>query len=64
MEEYEEFNETVYFLSIDLEIDEADIEDDDEMMHDIKLHEEGQITWEELFNRGERRFGSIEDRGI
>jgi hypothetical protein len=64
MEEYEEFNETVYFLSIDLEVDEADIEADDELMYNVKLHDEGQLTWEELFARGERAFGSIEDRGI
>jgi hypothetical protein len=62
--EYEEFNQTVYFLSIDLEVDETEIESDDEMMHNIKLHDENQITWEELFARGERIFGSIEDRGI
>lgn len=61
---YEEFNQTVYFLSIDLEVDEELIEADDELMHNIKLHDEGQITWEQLFERGERTFGSIEDRGI
>lgn len=64
MDEYEEVNQTVYFLSIDLEVDETEIEDHDEMMHNIKLHDEGQITWEDLFARGERVFGSIEDRGI
>ena len=64
MDEYEEFNETVYFLSIDLEVDETEIEEHDEMMHNIKLHDEGQITWDELFARGEATFGSIEDRGI
>lgn len=62
--EYEEFNDTVYFLSLDLEVDEADIESDDEMMYDIELYNQEQITYEELFARGERRFGSIEDRGI
>jgi hypothetical protein len=62
--EYEEFNESVYWLSIELEVDEQDIEDDDEMMHNIKLYEEEQITWEDLFARGEARYGTIEDRGI
>jgi hypothetical protein len=62
--EYEEFNESVYWLSIELEIDEQDIEDHDEMMHNIKLYEQEQITWEDLFARGEAAFGSIEDRGI
>lgn len=62
--EYEDFNGGVYFLSIDLEVDEADIEADDEMMYNIALYNQGQITYEELFARGERTFGSIEDRGI
>jgi hypothetical protein len=62
--EYEEFNESVYWLSIELEVDEQDIEDHDEMMHNIKLYEQQQITWEDLFARGEATFGSIEDRGI
>jgi hypothetical protein len=62
--EYEEFNESVYWLSIELEVDEQDIEDDDEMMHNIKLYEQEQITWEDLFARGEARFGTIEERGI
>lgn len=62
--EYEDWNGGVYFLSIDLEVDEADIEADDEMMYDIELYNQQQITYEELFRRGERRFGSIEDRGI
>ena len=62
--EYEEVNETVYFLAIDLEVDEEEIKEDDEMMHNIKLYEEGQIKWEELFARGEATFGSIEERGI
>lgn len=64
MDEYEEVNQTVYFLSIDLEVDESEIEEDDEMMHNIKLHDEGQIDWEELCARGERTFGTIEERGI
>jgi hypothetical protein len=34
------------------------------MMNNIKLYEEQQITWEELFARGERTFGTIEERGI
>ncbi len=62
--EYEEFNESVYWLSIELEVDESEIEEDDEMMHDIKLYEEKQITWDDLFARGEARYGSIEERGI
>jgi hypothetical protein len=62
--EYEEFNESVYWLSIELEVDEQEIEEDDEMMHNIKLYDEQQITWEDLFARGEARYGSIEDRGI
>jgi hypothetical protein len=62
--EYEEFNESVYWLSIELEVDETEIEGDDEMMHNIKLYDEQQITWEDLFARGEARYGSIEDRGI
>jgi hypothetical protein len=62
--EYEEYNEAVYWLSIELEVDEQQIEDDDEMMNNIKLYEEGQITWDDLFARGERTFGSIEERGI
>ncbi len=62
--EYEEVNQTVYFLAIDLEVDESEIEEDDEMMNNIKLHDEGQITWEDLFARGERTFGTIEERGI
>lgn len=62
--EYEEFNESVYWLSIELEVDETEIEEDDEMMHNIKLYDEQQITWEDLFARGEARYGSIEDRGI
>jgi hypothetical protein len=62
--EDEEVNQTVYWLSIDLEVDETEIEEDDEMMNNIKLYEEQQITWEELFARGERTFGTIEERGI
>jgi hypothetical protein len=62
--EYEEFNESVYWLSIELEVDEAEIEEDDEMMNNISLYEEKQITWDELFARGERTFGTIEERGI
>lgn len=62
--EYEEFNESVYWLSIELEVDEKEIEEDDEMMHNIKLYDEQQITWDDLFARGEARYGSIEDRGI
>jgi hypothetical protein len=62
--EYEEFNESVYWLSIELEVDEQEIEENDEMMHNIKLYDEQQITWEDLFARGEARYGSIEDRGI
>jgi hypothetical protein len=62
--EYEEFNESVYWLSIELEVDESEIEEDDEMMHDIKLYEEKQITLDDLFARGEARYGSIEERGI
>ena len=62
--EYEEVNQTVYWLSIELEVDETEIEEDDEMMNNIKLYEEQQITWEELFTRGERTFGTIEERGI
>ena len=62
--EYEEFNESVYWLSIELEVDEEQIEEHDEMMHNIKLYEQQQITWEDLFARGEATFGSIEERGI
>lgn len=62
--EYKEFNESVYWLSIELEVDESEIEEDDEMMWDIKLYEEKQITWDNLFARGEARYGSIEERGI
>ena len=62
--EYEEYNESVYWLSIELEVDESEIEEDDEMMNNISLYEQKQITWDELFARGERRFGTIEERGI
>jgi hypothetical protein len=62
--EYEEYNESVYWLSIELEVDESEIEEDDEMMNDISLYEQKQITWDDLFARGEARYGTIEERGI
>jgi hypothetical protein len=33
-------------------------------MNNISLYEQKQITWDELFARGERTFGTIEERGI
>ena len=62
--EYEDWNGGVYFLSIDLEVNEADIEADDEIMYDIELYNQQQITYDQLFDRAERKFGSIEERGI
>lgn len=68
----ESFNETLYWVSIDTEVPEGEIEANEDLMklleeydRELELPEVDQtITYEDLLEAVDEVFGDIEDRGI